>query len=395
MKITDISATWLRYDIPPAKQHVSDFGRLQTFDMTLVRVETDEGLTGFGEAKGAVGSAAICSPIVSCINEELRPLLVGEDPRNITKLWERMYNGSRSHYAIEHGRSFPELGRRGVRISALSGVDMALWDLLGKSLNAPIYQLLGGKCRETIPAYASGGWADASGIGEQLKQTIAAFGERGHFKAVKMRIGSMDGTVENSIARVRAAREALGPDIKLMADAHGTWNEREARRFCRGVADCNLAWFEEPVNPDSVTAMAEVRAATDIPISAGESLFTRFEFRELIEARAADILQPDPGIAGGITEVVRIAALASAHQLTLAPHLWGSALLFSAGLQIAAATPNVVTLEYSMGFNPFLREFSPDQFTIQDSEVAIPDKPGLGVAVNEDFVRQYSVKVGP
>lgn len=392
MKITDISATWLRYNIPPDKQHVSDFGRLQTFDMTLVRVETDEGLTGFGEAKGAVGSAAVCAPIVSCINEELCPLLIGEDPRNITRLWERMYNGSRSHYAIEHGRSFPELGRRGVRISALSGVDMALWDLLGKSLNVPVYQLLGGKCRETIPAYASGGWANAEGIGEQLKQTIAAFGERGHFKAVKMRIGSMDGTVENSIARVRAAREALGPDIKLMADAHGTWNEREARRFCRGVADCNLAWFEEPVNPDSVTAMAEVRAATDIPISAGESLFTRFEFRELIEARAADILQPDPGIAGGITEVVRIAALASAHQLTLAPHLWGSALLFSAGLQIAAATPNVVTLEYSMGFNPFLREFSPDQFTIQDSEVAIPDKPGLGVTVNEDFVREYSDK---
>ena len=182
----------------------------------------------------------------------------------------------------------------------------------------------------------------------------------------------------------------MGKDIKLMVDAHGTWNEREAKRFCRGVEDCNIAWFEEPVSPNSVQAMAEVRATTDIPISAGESLFTRFDFQELIEARAADILQPDPGIAGGITEVVRIAALASAHQLTLAPHLWGSALLFSAGLQIAAATPNVVTLEYSMGFNPFLRGLSPDEFTINDSNVYIPDKPGLGVTINEDFVREYS-----
>lgn len=395
MKITNVTATWLRYDIPQSNQHTSDFGRLQTFDMTLVRVETDAGLIGFGEAKGAVGSAAVCAPIVSVVNEELRPMLVGEDPRNITKLWERMYNGVRSHYAFEHGRSFPELGRRGVRISAISGVDMALWDLLGKSLNVPVYQLLGGKCRETVPAYASGGWADAAGIGDQLKQTIAPKGLDVNFKAVKMRVGTMDKTVENSVARVRAAREALGPEIKLMVDAHGTWNEREARRFCRGVEDCNLSWFEEPVNADSVEAMAEVRAATDIPISAGENLFTRLDFKQLLDARAADILQPDPAIAGGITEVVRIAALASAHQLTLAPHLWGSALLFAAGLHIAAATPNVITLEYSMGFNPFLRGLSPEEFTIKDSEVAIPNHPGLGVTINEDFVREYAYKTAP
>src|SRR4029434_2259836 len=212
----------------------------------------------------------------------------------------------------------------------------------------------------------------------------------GNFKAVKMRVGAMDETVENSIDRVRAAREALGTEIQLMADAHGTWNEREAERFCRGVADCHLSWVEEPVNADSVCAMAEVRAATDIPIAAGESLFTRFDFKDLIEARAVDILQPDPAIAGGITEVVRIAALASAHQLTLAPHLWGSALLFATGLHLAAALPNVVILEYSMGFNPMLRGLSPDEFVIRDSRLEIPDQPGLGVTVNGDFVRQYA-----
>lgn len=386
MKITNVIATWLRYDIPQANQHTSDFGRLQTFDMTLVRIETDTGLVGFGEAKGAVGSAAICGPIVAVVRDELRPMLIGQDARNITRLWEQMYSGVRAHYAFEYGRSFPELGRRGVRIAAISGVDMALWDLLGKSLNVPVYQLLGGKCRESVPAYASGGWADAASIGEQLKQTIAP----ANFQAVKMRVGTMDKTVENSIARVRAAREALGKEVKLMVDAHGTWNEREAKRFCRGVEDCHLSWFEEPVNADSIRSMAEVRAATDIPIAAGESLSTRFDYKQLIEARAVDILQPDPAIAGGITEVARIAALASAHQLTLAPHLWGSALLFAAGLHLAAATPNVVTLEYSMGFNPMLRGLSPDTFTIKDSQVEIPNQPGLGVPINEDFVREYA-----
>jgi D-galactarolactone cycloisomerase len=386
MKITDVTATWLRCPIPQINQHTSDFGRLQTFDMTLVRVETDEGLTGWGEAKGGVGSTAICGPIVAVILEELKPLLLDEDPRNITRLWEKMYNGVRAHYVFKHGRSFPELGRRGARLCGISGVDMALWDLLGTSLNVPVYQLLGGKCRENVEAYASGGWADTAGIGAQLRQTIAP----GNFKAVKMRVGAMDETVENSIDRVRAAREALGNEIKLMADAHGTWNEREAKRFCRGVADCHLSWVEEPVNADSVCAMAEVRDATDIPIAAGESLFTRFDFKHLIEERAVDILQPDPAIAGGITEVVRIAALASAHQLTLAPHLWGSALLFATGLHLAAALPNVVILEYSMGFNPMLRGLSSDEFVIRDSRLEIPDQPGLGVTVNDNFVRQYA-----
>jgi L-alanine-DL-glutamate epimerase-like enolase superfamily enzyme len=138
--------------------------------------------------------------------------------------------------------------------------------------------------------------------------------------------------------------------------------------------------------------MAEVRDATDIPIAAGESLFTRFDFKELIEARAVDVLQPDPAIAGGITEVLRIAALASAHQLTLAPHLWGSALLFAAGLNIAAAVPNCVTLEYSMGFNPMLRELTNKPFTLRDGQVEIPDRPGLGVTLNQEFVERYALK---
>lgn len=387
MKITNVEATWLRYQIPESGQHTSDFGRLTTFDMTLVRIDTDAGITGYGEGKAAVGSAGINAPVVAVVNEELRPLLIGEDPRDISGLWERMYNGVRNAYAIKRGRAFPELGRRGLRISAISGVDIALWDILGKALNVPVYRLLGGRCREHVTGYASGGWADAAHIGEQLINTI----KPGGFSAVKMRVGAMDGEVETSIERVRAARAALGPGVRLMVDAHGTFDPRSARRFCRGVEDCHLSWFEEPTSADDVRGMAEVRAATDIPIAAGESLFTRFDFRDLIGACAVDILQPDPAIAGGITETLRIAALASAHQLTVAPHLWGSALLFASGLHIAAAVPNCVTLEYSMGFNPMLRELVQEDFVINKGAVEIPDRPGLGVTVNEDFVERYAM----
>jgi L-alanine-DL-glutamate epimerase-like enolase superfamily enzyme len=176
-----------------------------------------------------------------------------------------------------------------------------------------------------------------------------------------------------------------------MVDAHGTFDARSASRFCRGVEDCDLSWFEEPVGADDPRGMAEVRGSTDIPIAAGESLFTRFDFKELLDHRAVDVLQPDPAIAGGITEVMRIAALGSACQVTLAPHLWGSALLFAAGLHLAAAVPNCVTLEYSMGFNPMLRELAHEAFTITEGEVQIPERPGLGVTINPEFVERCIV----
>jgi D-galactarolactone cycloisomerase len=390
MKITDVKATWLRYPIPEDRQHVSDFGRLTTFDMTLVEVETDAGITGYGEAKAQVGSASDNHALLATIRQELKPLLVGRDPRQITALWEEMYNGTRAHYALTRGRAFPVLGRRGLTISAISGIDMALWDILGKSLEVPVYQLLGGKCRDALPAYASGGWADAAGIGAQLQ----GYADRGGFRAVKMRVGVMDGTVDNSVARVQAARAALGPAIAIMVDAHGTFSVREAQRFARKVEDCDLTWFEEPVNTDDKAGQAEVRASTDIPIASGESEFTRFDFRDLITLKAVDILQPDLAIMGGLTEAVRIAAMAGAFQLTVAPHLWGAALLFASGLQLAAATPNCTILEYSLGFNPMLHELAQESPVVRNGSIYIPDRPGLGVTLNRDFVREYRVDEG-
>lgn len=387
MRIRDVEAFWLHCPIPYEQQHTSDFGRLASFDMTLVRVTTEDGLVGHGEAKAAVGSAGVCAALVTCVEQELRPLLIGQDARQIARLWEELYNGSRAHYALGRGRAFPVLGRRGLTISAISGVDMALWDLLGQSLGVPVVQLLGGACRDSMPAYASGGWADAGQIGAQLNGYV----ERG-FRAVKMRVGVMDGSVATSLARVAAARAELGPAIGLMVDAHGTWSVPEAKRFCAAAEQYDLSWVEEPIGADNRRGTAEVRASTSIPIAAGESEFTRFDFRDLIEIGAVDVLQPDLAICGGITEGARIAALAATHQLALAPHIWGSALSFMAGLHLAFASPSATILEFSLGANPLLRELVEEPIVCQNGAIAAPTRPGLGVTPRQEFVGRFTVK---
>jgi len=389
MKIKSVTATWLHVPIPVAQQHVTDFGRIASFDTTLVRVETVCGIVGHGEAKSAVGSAGANYALCTLIEKELGPLVTGEDPRDISRLWDVMYNGSRAHFALDRGHVFPVLGRQGLNICGLAGIDMALWDILGKSLDAPVWRLLGGRRRERMPAYASGGWAPADRIAEELQGFI----DSGNFKAVKMRVGAGDGDVAASIARVHAARAGLGADIDIMCDAHGTYSVAEAKRFCRGVADCNIAWFEEPVTADDKPGLAEVRAATDIPIATGESEFTRFDFRDLAMLRAADIFQPDLAIAGGITEAMRIEALASAYQIRFAAHLWGGALAFAAGLQVSAVASTGFILEYSLGANPMLRNLAQEDFVAVDGFIDIPDRPGLGVTVNEDFIASARVEL--
>src|SRR2546423_5543479 len=388
MKIRSVDAYWVHIPIPSEKQHTSDFGRTTSFDATLVRIGTECGLTGWGEAKSQVGSMAANQALTAMINEEFAPLLVGEDPRDITRLCETLYNGSRAHYALREGRVFPVLGRRGITVSAISGVDCALWDILGKSLGVPVWRLLGGRRSDKMAAYASGGWAGLDKIGDELLGYIA----RGGFGAVKMRVGIIDGDPRHSARRVRAAREALGPEVGLMCDAHGTWSVAEAKRFCRLVEECNLAWFEEPVTADDKPGLAAVRATTDIPIAAGESEFTRHDFRDLAALAALDIMQPDLAIYGGITEAMRISALASAFNLKLAPHLWAGAPAFAAGLHVAAASPAGFIVEYSLGANPLLHDLVEESFPVQDGEIEIPDRPGLGITVREDFLASHAVK---
>ena len=388
MKITNIEAFWLRCPIEEGKQHRSDYGLLTHFDMTLVVVTTKSGLQGFGEAKAAVGSSGSCASIVSCIENEIKPALIGQDARDINKIWEIIYNGSRDHYALSRARKFPILGRRGLTISALSGVDTALWDLKGKLLGVPIVELLGGKCRESMHAYASGGWASADKIGEQLLSYTAK-----GFTGVKMRVGVMDETVAESIKRVKAAREALGPNIALMADAHGTFSVPEAKKFCKRVEDADLYWFEEPIGPDNKKGTAEVRASTAIPIAAGESEYTIFDVRDMLDLRALDVVQPDSAIIGGITEAMRVSHLAQAYDLELAPHCWGSAFSFMAGVNVAFASPNARLIEFSLGGNPMMYDLVNEKIEAKNGNIEAPNKPGLGLSPNWDFVQEFKQKV--
>jgi L-alanine-DL-glutamate epimerase-like enolase superfamily enzyme len=388
MKITDVEAHWLHCPIPEEKQHVSDFGRLSSFDTTLVVVTTDGGQRGYGEAKAAVGSAASCASLVSVIQKELRPLLVGQDPRQINRLWGRMYNGTRGDHAERRGRTFPVLGRRGLQVAAMSGIDLALWDLLGRSLGVSVLDLLGGPCRERMPAYASGGWADVARIGEQL----GGYVKQG-FRAVKMRVGTMDGTVAASVARVREARRALGPDVDIMIDAHGTFSTAEAKQVCAALADVNVRWFEEPVSPDNRVGAEEVRRVATMPIAAGESEFTCFDFRDLVARRTVDVLQPDLAICGGLTEGLKVSALAVADQVELAPHCWGSPYSFVAGLTLAFASPAAVYVEVPSGANPLLYEMADGEIGPKDGVLAPPRGPGWGLTPRAAFVEKYTQKV--
>jgi L-alanine-DL-glutamate epimerase-like enolase superfamily enzyme len=386
MKITRVGAVWVQVPIPPEQQHSSDFGRAVTFDAAIVRIDTDAGVTGWGEAKVSAGSFGDYHGVVAVINREFGPAITGEDPRNIVRIWERLYNGSRDHYALARGHVFPAMSRRGLSISAISGIDIALWDILGKSLGVPVWRLLGGRRSESMPAYASGGWAPADAIGAQLQGYI----DRGGFGAVKMRVGVFDGSPRKSAERVIAARRALGPEVEIMCDAHGTFTVSEAKQFCYLARDCNLAWFEEPVTADDKAGLAEVRRATHIPIASGESEFTRFDFRDLIALQAVDVLQPDLAICGGITEAMRIVALAGAANLRVAPHLWAGAPAFAAGMHLAAASPPVHILEYSLGANPMIHDLVEESFPVVGGMLQIPDRPGLGITVREEFLERHT-----
>jgi D-galactarolactone cycloisomerase len=384
MRIRNVGARWLRHPIHEADQHVSDFGRITSFDMALVHVELENGVVGWGEAKASVGSAGACRSLVAAIRDELGPALLGEDSGRINRLWDMMYNGPRFGHALASGRAMPILGRRGITVAAMSGIDMALWDALGKSSDTPVVDLWGGARCDSLPAYASGGWAGADSIGPQLQGYVDA-----GFSAVKMRVGVMDGHVDTSIERVLAARSHLGPAVGLMVDAHGTFRPTDAIRFAQAVEGAGLRWFEEPVASDDRVGTARVRASTSTPIALGESEFTRFDFRDAIEAGTADVLQPDLAICGGPTEARRIAALAETYQLELAPHCWGSALSFAAGVSLAFASSAATVIEYSLGANPMLRALPEEPLDLAGGQVSVPTRPGFGITPDMGFVEQY------
>jgi D-galactarolactone cycloisomerase len=386
MKISRVRAIPMSAPVPPARQHRTDLGTKVKSDATLIRVETDSGLVGIGAALGT-------PPVVAAIIEhELEPELVGEDPMFSERLYEKMYNGSRAIPALERGVPQPEVSRRrGMVMEAIAGVDIAIWDVKSQALGVPIYQALGAT-RSSVRGYASGGWAP----GDEAEAELGGYATKG-FTAVKMRVVGRDGfSIATCLRRVQAARRGIGPDVELMVDAHGSLEVANAIKLARELEPYHIAWFEEPVSPDDHLGQAEVRRATTIPIASGEREFTRFDFQDLLDRRAIDIAQPDVARAGGLTEIRRIAALTSTRGVRLAPHAWGSAVLFAASIHVAMAAPNCHILEVTQGYMPMMWELFHEPFDIRpDGTVHAPERPGLGFTLRADALERFKYVDGP
>lgn len=388
MKIQSVEATPLRWPLQSTgHERVSDYGPHDEAHAVIVRVETDDGLVGHGEVHPGYGyTRGACWSLKAIVERELGPEIIGEDAGRPEYVWEKMYNGPRLDIALTSGQSAPRMGRRGVTVCAMGGIDMALWDIYARSLGVPIYKLLGGGYRSRLPTYASGGHAAADEAGAEAL-TYTAQG----FRNVKMRVGAMDAPriVQEGIARIRAVRDAIGPDGRLMLDAHGSLNESQAIRLAKAAEEFDIDWFEEPVSSDNWHGMRRVREATSIPISTGENDFTHFDFRDIIAHEAADILQPDLAVVGGFTAARRIGVLAHAANLQVAPHIWGSALLFYASLQLAAALPNCPIIEFRQGGNPLFTELiTPPPAIDSEGYVTVPAGPGLGVDIDLESARR-------
>ena len=386
MKIVRVRAIPMSDPVPPQRQHRTDLGTKVKSDATLILVETDSGLSGMGAALGS-------PPVVAAIVEyELGPEVVGEDPLFSERIYEKMYNGSRAEPAIERGVPQPEVSRRsGVVMEAIAGIDIAIWDVKAQALRIPVYQALGA-VRRVVRGYASGGWAP----GDEAEAELGGYAAKG-FSAVKMRVVGRDGfSIEKCVRRVQAARRGIGARVELMVDARGSLEVPVAIQLARALEPCDIAWFEEPVSQENHRGQAEVRRATIIPIASGEREFTRYGFQSLLHHDALDIAQPDVARAGGFTEIRRIAALTSARDIRLAPHAWGSGILFAASIHVAMAAANCHILEVSQGYMPMMWELFNEPFDIRpDGTVHAPDRPGLGYTLHPDALERFKYVEGP
>ena len=383
-KITSVKAIPMSDVVPPERQHRNDLGTKIKSDATLVTVETDEGRVGLG---AALGSPEVVAAVVQY---DLASAVVGEDPLFSELIWEKMYNGSRWRPALERGNTQPQEGRRGVTLEAIAGVDLAVWDVKAQILGVPIYQALGA-VRDSVRGYGSGGWAP----GDEAEEEMAGYAARG-YDAVKMRVvGRDDFSLKNAERRIAAARRGIGPDVELMLDAHGAFAYSTALQLAKMMERYDVAWFEEPISPDDHAGLGELRRATTVPIATGEREFTRFDFQSLFDHRACDIAQPDIARAGGYTEIRRIAALASARGVRVAPHAWGMGVLFAASIHVAMSTPNCHILEVSQGYMPMMNELFQEEYDIRGGVVHAPTTPGLGFTLRDDVFERFKYVPGP
>ena len=371
MKITDVQSAVLSI---PLQQPTAFATTLVTArEYVVAWVETDEGLQGLGFTVGGryAGEGHL---IHTAIQHNLKHLIVSESPFAVEQLWERMF------------QTTVLMGRRGAVLRAISALDIALWDIIAKAAGQPLYHLLGGYCDE-VPAYASGGYyREGKGL-DGLAAEMERYMDMG-FTSVKMKIGRLD--PRQDAERVRVARETVGPDVQLAVDANNAWSDAPtAIRAARMLEEYDIWWLEEPVFPDNVPASAEVAAALDVPVATGEIEATRWGFRELLERRAADILQPDATVAGGVTEWMKIAHMAAGWDIPIAPH-W----MANIHVHLLAAVPNGITVEFFVleedvfNFERMVRE----PLQPVDGVIQVPQRPGHGVELEDEALTRYRIE---
>ena len=375
MKITDVEAIVLRQAV--VNEGIADGSQ----DDLVVRIHTDEGITGIGEVDSSpeLVQALVQAPSSHAVAVSLRDVLIGEDPLDVERLWHKMYRG------------LIYFGRRGIAIHAISGLDIALWDIKGKALGKPVCELLGTPHRDRVRAYASMLMPDTTA---EVTEAITALKEQ-NFTAVKLGWGPLGKDSKQDVALAAAAKEAAGDGVEIMIDS-GLGYVADAKRaieVAREYEQIGIYWLEEPFEPDEYEAYAELADTVDIRVTAGEQDATWWGFRELIDRAHVDLVQPDVTRCGGITETLRIAELAHSQGKETVPHAWKSGIIKAASLHCNAVMPDGIWQEYCVADTPIAKTLTMQRLPIEaDGCVAVPTAPGLGVDLDEDVLE--SLRVG-
>lgn len=373
MKITNAEAIILRQ---PGKILMIGDG---SQDTVLIKIETDEGITGWGECDS---SPYVVKTIIDCppshiVCRGLKDILIGQDPFDVEKIWDDMYRGSYYY------------GRRSVGIHAMSGVDIAIWDIIGKAAGKPVHKLLGGRFHDKLRAYASMLMPDTE---EEVRSKAKEYISKG-FTAIKFGWGALGESKEKDIRLVKAAREAMGWQASLMLDIGYLWkNSKYAEMMCRELEQFQPYWIEEPMISDDVQGFSRLTQKTMLNIASGEELTGLFEFRELIEKGGIDIAQPDMSRCGGLTVAKKIADMALLNGIEICPHAFKSGILMAASIQLLAAYRGTPLLEYCSQETVLSKGLLKTHFALnEDGTVTVPDTPGLGIEINEDAVEKYRI----
>ena len=358
MKITAIKTSMLKV---PNEAPVSTYYPSVTY--VAARIQTDAGIEGLGYTMlmGGMGAEAVHA----YLQHNLVPRLIGEDPLHVGKLWNRMYDNDRG------------LRKKGIPVYAISAIDIGLWDILGKSMGRPLWQIFGAHT-DKVPVYGSGGFL--SYTVDQIVREAQGFLEEG-VRHYKLKIGRSD--VMEDVTRVGEVRQALGDEVEILADVNQRWDVATNIRVGRMLEDCRLYWYEEPVYADNIEQCAEVARNIRIPVATGENEYTRYGFRDLIQAEAAQFLNPDIHRAGGFTAMLEIAHLAAAYDVKIAPHL-----VPELSVSVLVSIPNAALVEVLAGAPSNLWR---DPVEIAGGYMTPPNRPGHGTEFSKEVLKKYAV----